>query len=185
MQARMHTESLRGKAACFATCKAAAREGRTECAADMCYQVGQNADRAAAEGAGLDYEQMQTQLLMRGVYTDAQGVHRPPKFIVSLRNPRDRLHSSYWSYGHYWERYGGRGAEGFEAFVTEQIQGFRKCTEEKGRDVFHCVIYFESLSQALEDVFFHCDQLLRGMYRCVSMTLSSIRAPCKRFTSSC
>ena len=30
--------------------------------------------------------------------------------------------------------------------------------------MFHCTLYLESLSQYLEDIFFHCDQLMRGMY---------------------
>lgn len=75
-----------------------------------------------------------------------------------------RLHSAFWTYGHYWERYGGKSSQGFLSYVTEQVQGFRNCTDVEGHSVFTCAVYLESLSQYLEDIFFHCDQLMRGMY---------------------
>lgn len=74
-----------------------------------------------------------------------------------------RLQSAFWRYGHYWDRYGGRNATSFHAYAAEQIAGFRNCTAS-GHSTFTCALYLESLSQELEDVFFHCDQLLRGMY---------------------
>ena len=47
--------------------------------------------------------------------------------------------------------------------MTEQVQGFRNCTAQ-GHTPFTCALYLESLSQDLEDIFFHADQLMRGMY---------------------
>jgi N-acetylgalactosamine 4-sulfate 6-O-sulfotransferase len=75
-----------------------------------------------------------------------------------------RLHAAYWTYGHYWDRYGGKTGEGFQRYVLEQIEGFRNCTDLEGHSTWECTLYLESWSQPLEDIFFHCDQLLRGMY---------------------
>jgi hypothetical protein len=75
-----------------------------------------------------------------------------------------RLHSAFWTYGHYWDRYGGKSPKGFRNFVVEQVQGFKNCTDVQGYSTFTCALYLESLSQYLEDIFFHCDQLMRGMY---------------------
>ena len=75
-----------------------------------------------------------------------------------------RMHSAFHSYGHYWERYGGRTPAGFERFAAEQLAGFRNCTRAERHSPFTCALYMESLSQNLDDVFFHSDQLLRGLY---------------------
>ena len=73
------------------------------------------------------------------------------------------MRSAFYTYGHYWDRYGAPNATTFHAFASEQIAGFRNCTAA-GHSTFTCALYLESLSQDLEDIFFHCDQLLRGMY---------------------
>jgi hypothetical protein len=40
-------------------------------------------------------------LIMRAAYGS-----RPPKLIVLLRNPVDRLHAAFWDYDHYTSKYG-------------------------------------------------------------------------------
>ena len=38
-----------------------------------------------------------------------------------MRNPSDRYYAAFKNYGHYAKHY-GRGVEGFEAFVDEQVR---------------------------------------------------------------
>jgi len=125
MAPRVHQAFYRVKSGCWGRCKNQRdteehRAERIRCVTEQCYKPSQAEDRAEAEKAGLTYEQMQTPLLLRALYSEAQ-----PKFIVMLREPVARLHSAFWFYGHYWERYGGKSAEGFAAFVHEQVQGYR------------------------------------------------------------
>ncbi|WIA42833.1 hypothetical protein OEZ86_008761 [Tetradesmus obliquus] len=75
---------------------------------------------------------------------------------------RARLLSSFLEYGHYTSKYGD-GPEGFLAFVKEQVAAFERCVARHG-SLEECVLLFESLDTANEKVFFHCDQVLRGMY---------------------
>lgn len=53
--------------------------------------------------AGLSYDEAQLPLLMRAAYGGA-----PPKLIVMLRHPIDRLHASYYALAHYHGKYGNK-----------------------------------------------------------------------------
>ena len=125
MSPRVHQAFYRIKSGCWQRCKnrkdtEAHRAERIRCVTEKCYIPSQAEDKKEAEQAGLTYEQMQTPLLMRALYGTAS-----PKFIVVLRNPTARVHSAFWFYGHYWERYGGKSAQGFVNYITEQIGGYR------------------------------------------------------------
>lgn len=97
-----------------------------------------------------------TPWLMRQTY----GVGRV-KLIAMLRSPIDRLEHAFVGHPHYAKRY-GRGAEGFHAYVVEQTKGWRACEAAFGTR--RCAVHFEQLGPEPNDVFFHCDQLIRGMY---------------------
>lgn len=125
MAPRVHQAFYRVKAKCWGVCKNQRdtdehRAERLRCVKEKCYLPSQAEDHGEADKAGLSYEQMQTPLLMRALYGAAQ-----PKFVVVLRDPVARVHSAFWFYGHYWERYGGKSAQGFLKYVTEQIGGYR------------------------------------------------------------
>jgi len=83
------------------------------------------------------------------------------KVISALRNPTDRLETSFWSHRHYPLKYGSSPA-GLHKYFTEQSAAFLKC--EKAHDARRCAHLFELMSSEYADVFFHCDQLIRGLY---------------------
>lgn len=47
--------------------------------------------------------------------------------------------------------------------MLEQTKAFDECVAP-GRSPAECALMFESLGKKEEDVFFHCDQFIRGMY---------------------
>jgi hypothetical protein len=86
---------------------------------------------------------------------------RSARLVVLLRNPAERLWACWRFYPHYALRYGD-GVDGFQAWFEDQSTAFRKCAAEfTARD---CALYFESLGPDYEDVFYHADQLIKGMY---------------------
>ena len=113
---------------------------------------GRAADVALAAVAGV---RLQPPTLMRAVY----GAHFEPAVLVLLRLPWERLHASWYNYPHYRRRYGDEG-EG--RWVDESIGAFRAC--EANFTVDACALRFESLSRPNEETFYHCDQLIKGMY---------------------
>ena len=84
-----------------------------------------------------------------------------PKLLAMLRNPIDRLETSYWVHPHYGIRY-GKSDDGLFAYATEQIKGWNACAKSHGER--RCAFLFEMLNKTEADVFFHCDQLIRGIY---------------------
>lgn len=59
------------------------------------------------------------------------------------------------------------------------------CAAEHGVD--RCAVHFEQLGPRPNDVFFHCDQLIRGMYRHAAFRsqLTPIHAQAKRVSGTC
>ncbi|KAK3268393.1 hypothetical protein CYMTET_23104 [Cymbomonas tetramitiformis] len=94
--------------------------------------------------------------LVRAMY----GEHTA-RFIAILRNPVDRLLSCYRFYPHYAKHYGA-SMEGFASWAREAIAAFQKCSSKYSERT--CALYFESLEIEYEDVFYHADQLIKGMY---------------------
>eukprot|EP00756_Hemistasia_phaeocysticola_P022232 Hpha_TRINITY_DN15820_c1_g5::TRINITY_DN15820_c1_g5_i1::g.187133::m.187133 len=95
--------------------------------------------------------------LLRGV----QGTERI-RLVAILREPVQRLHAAFWHYDHYQRRHNAT-PDGFVAYVDEQIAGFQMC-RSFGFTARRCALEFESLAPRLEGIFFHCDQLIRGLY---------------------
>ncbi|GFH30371.1 sulfotransferase, partial [Haematococcus lacustris] len=73
-----------------------------------------------------------------------------------VRDPIERMYSNYMGVKNVYERY-GRTSHGFTLFVNEQLAAWRACLDGTN-------LLFESLSQREEAVFYHCDQLFRGLY---------------------
>ena len=83
------------------------------------------------------------------------------KLIATVRNPTDRLRHAFYSHPHYARKY-GKGSAGLLTYAREQTAGWYACARAFGAK--RCAIFFEQLGQEPNDVFFHCDQLLRGLY---------------------
>jgi N-acetylgalactosamine 4-sulfate 6-O-sulfotransferase len=73
------------------------------------------------------------------------------RLIAVLRNPVDRLYSSYFYYGHYAARYGATAA-GFHDFAVAQVAAYAACPPTKSRR--ECAV--EGYGRA--------EQLVKGMY---------------------
>jgi len=83
------------------------------------------------------------------------------KVISVLRHPVDRLETSFWSHVHYPKKYGA-SPQGLHAYVAEQTAAFDECGATHG--VRRCAFLFELLEPKYGDIFFHCDQIIRGVY---------------------
>jgi len=94
--------------------------------------------------------------LVRAAYGDYQ-----PALFVLLRRPWARMHASYHNYVHY-KRHFGDSVAGEVAWVVESVSAFRRCEANFTTD--HCALSFEVLARENEETFYHCDQLIKGMY---------------------
>ncbi|GLC34028.1 hypothetical protein PLESTB_000830200 [Pleodorina starrii] len=128
-----------------------------DCMTAKCFNASLTADVKRATEAGVDWDtEAHNPLLVRAVYGD-----RPPKMILVARDPIARLYSAYHGYPHYHGKY-GKSSSGFTAYVAEQVGALRTCEADFG--AARCALYFEALSHREEMVYFHADQLMRGMY---------------------
>lgn len=50
--------------------------------------------------------------------------------MIMLRDPTERLHSSFWYYEHYQKKYGAT-EEGFSEYAAEMVGHFRTCTQAR------------------------------------------------------
>ncbi|KAL1503007.1 hypothetical protein AB1Y20_011076 [Prymnesium parvum] len=86
---------------------------------------------------------------------------RAPRVVVLLRDPAVRLWIAFHVYGQYPARY-GKGVAGFLGYFGNQSAAFGVCERQFG--VRRCVLRFEALGPAQADVYYHADQLLKGIY---------------------
>lgn len=98
------------------------------------------------------------------------GVARPPKLITLLREPSVRLWVAYWTYGQYPAKYGD-SPTGFGHYVSNQTATFHRCAQTEyhqgrggPRGRRRCSLRFEGYGNAEAEVYYHCDQILKGMY---------------------
>ena len=110
-------------------------------------------DKALGNG-GVGFEATPP-FVMRTLY----GSHA--KVISAVRNPVDRLETSFWQHTHYPRRYGASSA-GLHKYVAEQTSEFAHCAE--AHSARRCAYMFELIDRRYGDVFFHCDQIIRGLY---------------------
>ena len=83
------------------------------------------------------------------------------KLITIIRAPVDRVRHAFYQHVHYRKKYGADAA-GLHAYAAEQANGWYACARTHGSR--RCAIHFEQLGADPNDVFFHCDQLIRSMY---------------------
>ena len=88
---------------------------------------------------------------------------RPPKVIVMLREPSVRLWVAFWSYGQYPAKYGA-SEEGFTYYFGNQSAAFEQCVHSESRGHRKCALRFEGYSAAEAAVYYHCDQIIKGLY---------------------
>ena len=88
---------------------------------------------------------------------------RPPKVIAVLRDPSLRLWVAFWEYGQYGARYGNSPA-GFTYYFGNQSAAFHQCVATDGRGRRRCALRFEGYGAAEAGVYYHADQLCKGMY---------------------
>lgn len=144
---------------CWANCSEAAAGDdarRDACVTDSCFPAAQAADRKVISEAGINFEEAHVPLLVNAAYGEW-----PVKLVVLLRNPIDRLWSSYHEYDHYKSKYGAT-PEGFAAYVDENLDAFEACSAR--HSATECALYFEALGLPEEKVFFHADQFIRGLH---------------------
>ncbi|KAG2498747.1 hypothetical protein HYH03_003486 [Edaphochlamys debaryana] len=161
---RAHRAFSASMSACWKGCEKDHREGppRDKCR-EGCFPMAREADRKAARNMGMPYDDLSLPLIMSAVYG-----RRPPKLVIMLRNPIERLYSAFWHYGHYQTRYGAT-SEGFSKYVNEQLEPVRDCLRRNGTSGHEgadtsCIFHFETWGLQQERLFFHADQILRGVY---------------------
>lgn len=88
---------------------------------------------------------------------------RPPRVIALLRDPSSRLWTAFWEYGQYPARYGNSPA-GFGYYFGNQSASYLGCVATDGRDRRRCAVRFEAWGAAEAGVYYHCDQIVKGMY---------------------
>eukprot|EP00798_Chlamydomonas_sp_ICE-L_P014904 gene14904-20953_t len=142
-------------------------ESKDDCLMTKCYPEAMKQDRKVAEDLGLSYDLKHMPVLMSALYHQNpadQSSGPVPKFIFVLRNPLERLHTAYWSHPHYRGKY-GENPQGFLKYVTEQIGAVKNCyAPHRNNTERDCALYFEALGVVEEVIFFHADQVMRGMY---------------------
>jgi hypothetical protein len=84
----------------------------------------------------------------------------PPAVVALLREPTLRLWIAFWTYGQYPAKYGATPA-GFGHYFGNQSSAFERCVASRGRR--RCALRFEGDSAAEAAVYYHADQLIKGM----------------------
>ena len=141
----------------------------------------------SAMGRGGAGQEATPPFVMRTLYGQGRA-----KVVSALRHPVDRLETSFWLHVHYPKKYGASPA-GLHAYVAEQAssvvltltrtrtrtrtrtptptpaltltyqtKAFDECAATHGSR--RCAFLFEYLEPKYGDVFFHCDQIIRGVY---------------------
>ena len=83
------------------------------------------------------------------------------RIITALRSPVDRIETAFWFHKQFW---GAKGAtaRGLNDYAIEQVREFNKCQEAHG--VRRCAFLFERLGRSQAGAFWHCNQIIRGLY---------------------
>jgi len=153
-QLRLHYQFLDAFDACYRQCRGhsppaqlAARCKSREYHMDHCY------GEATSATAPLAFN---VPALMATVLHGAA-----PKVVVLLREPAVRLWVAFHFYGQYPARY-GKHARGWEFYFGNQSAAWAACADVHGSHA--CALRFEGHSHVQADVYYHCDQLIKGMY---------------------
>ena len=84
------------------------------------------------------------------------------RLIATLRSPVDRLETAFWFHKQFWAAK-GPSAAGLHAYATEQVREFGKCALEFSAR--RCAFLFERLGPQQASAFWHCNQIIRGLYQ--------------------
>ena len=129
------------------------KEAGDACMDRQCFARAREAQQAAEAALGARVEVPHLVAALHGTRVRA---------VAMLRDPVERLHSAFYFHDHYRLHYGADPA-GFHRFAHETVAVMRRCRAEAG-DVRECALRFEGHGMVYEHEFFHCDQLIRGMY---------------------
>ena len=120
----------------------------------ICRPAAMRAHDAAMGTGGVGHEATPP-FVMRTLYGSSRA-----KVVSALRHPVDRLETSFWAHSHYPKKYGASAA-GLHEYIAEQTKAYDECSATHGSR--RCAYLFELLEQKYGDVFFHCDQIIRGV----------------------
>ena len=84
-----------------------------------------------------------------------------PVVVALLREPAARLWISFWFYGQFPAKYGATNV-GFGYYFGNQSAAFASCAAAHGTR--RCALRFEAHGPEQAAVYYHCDQLIKGMY---------------------
>lgn len=84
------------------------------------------------------------------------------KVVVMLRDPAVRLWIAFNMYGQYPSRYGKLAERGFEFYFGNQSAAWAACASVHG--AHDCALRFEAHGPEQAGVYYHCDQIIKGMY---------------------
>ena len=73
----------------------------------------------------------------------------------------DRLETAFWFHKQFWGVF-GPSARGLDAYAEQQVKEFRRCEASHG--LRRCAFLFERLGAAQAAAFWHCNQIIRGLY---------------------
>jgi hypothetical protein len=93
--------------------------------------------------------------VMRALY----GQH--VRIVAALRSPVDRIETAFWFHKQFWAPKGASAA-GLHAFAVEQVEEFTRC--QLAHSTRRCAFLFERLGTAQAHAFWHCNQIIRGLY---------------------
>ena len=153
---RLHYMYLDAFDACYRRCRDGRRAGG-----------GGPAVPEACRGPGYHYDHCYAEASRATVPSDfnvpalAATVLPNLRVIVLLREPARRLWCAYWAYGQYPAKYGAAAA-GFGYYFGNQSAAFAGCAAEHGTHA--CALRFESHGAAQAGLYYHADQLIKGMY---------------------
>ena len=143
---RLHAEWT----AAFRACREKECEHKQACVDATCYAKADKVPVGGGANLTLPY-------LLRAVLGAGNA-----KLLVILRDPVERLHAAFYFYAHYGNVY-GRNETGFATYAREMTGHFQRCLDQ-GHGEFKCVTAFESLGPSYEAVFYHADQVLKGLH---------------------
>ena len=108
-----------------------------------------------ARGTGGAGKEATPPVVMKNVYGTRVRV------ISALRSPVDRLETSFWGHRHYPIHYPPEKG-GLRSYIAEQGAAFNDCAATHGSR--RCAHLVELLGEKYAAIFFHADQLIRGLY---------------------
>lgn len=92
------------------------------------------------------------------------------RVMALVREPAMRLWIAYWNYGQFPAKY-GRTAAGFGYYFSNQSLAFDTCATRGGPHYAwptdaarRCALRFEAHGPEEADVYYHADQIIKGMY---------------------